>query len=164
LEKLIADCNLGLDKSSNLEQVIAKVKDLTKTPDSSTEITELKQQKTQLETQLAEKQKTITELQTQKPTEEIKSKVIESSKQLGLLSQSFEQKLSKVSSYQELSQLQQEAFKEKLLEKEVSLRRIESNTKQLKVGLVVLIVFLVLGIAGAVSYFVKQKKGVGEKE
>lgn len=155
LEKLITDCNLGIDKSSNLEQIISKIKELTKAPDSSTEITELEQQKSQLETQLKDKETKITELQSKKPTEEIKSEIIESSKQLGLFSSEFQQKLSKVNSYQELAQLQQEAFKEKLLEKESSLQRIESNTKQLKIGLVFLVIVLVSGIIG---YFVKKAR------
>jgi len=159
LEKLITDCNLGIDKNSTLDQVITKIKGFSPTSptENSAKITELEQQKSQLETQLAEKEKTITELQSQKPTEEIKSEIIESSKQLGLFSSEFQQKLSKVSSYQELSQLQQEAVKEKLLEKESSLQRIESNTKQLKIGLVFLVIVLVSGIIG---YFVKQ---AGEK-
>ena len=164
LEKLITDCNLGIDKNSTLDQVITKIKGFSPTSptENSAKITELEQQKSQLETQLAEKEKTITELQSQKPTEEIKSEIIESSKQLGLFSSEFQQKLSKVNSYQELAQLQQEAFKEKLLEKESSLQRIESNTKQLKIGLVFLVIVLVSGIIG---YFVKKaRKSIEEKK
>jgi predicted nucleic acid-binding Zn-ribbon protein len=84
-----------------------------KSPDSSDkdqQITQLTQEKSQLETQIAEKDKTISELQTQKPTEEIKSKVIESSKQLGLFSSEFQHKLDKVNSYQELVKLQEAEF------------------------------------------------------
>jgi len=145
LEKLITDCNLGIDKNSTLDQVITKIKGLSPTSptENSAKITELEQQKSQLETQLAEKEKAITELQSQKPTEEIKSEIIESSKQLGLFNQEFQQKLAKVSTYQELAQLQSEAFKEKLSEKEKSLSRIENNTKQLKVGLIFLVIVLV---------------------
>jgi len=157
LEKLITDCNLGIDKNSTLDQVITKIKGLSPTSptENSAKITELEQQKSQLETQLKDKETKITELQSQKPTEEIKSEIIESSKKLGLFSSEFQQKLSKVNSYQELAQLQQEAFKEKLLEKESSLQRIESNTKQLKIGLVFLVIVLVSGIIG---YFVKQAR------
>ena len=149
LEKLITDCNLGLAKNSSLEQVISKIKGMSPTSptDNSAKITELEQQKSQLETQLVEKEKQITELQTQKPTAEVKEKVIESSKQLGLFSKEFAQKLSKVSNYQELAQVQQEVFEEKLtteVDEKDSAERLNVVLGTLSIGSLLIIFWMLM--------------------
>src|SRR6185295_16351129 len=147
---------LGLAENSTLEQILAKVKDLMKTPDTSDKDTKI----TELQTQITQKDQTIADLQKLKPSTEIKTELIKNSKELGIFTTAYQQKLEQVSSYQELSQIQQEAFKEKLLEKETALTRIEGNTKQLKVGLGVLIVVMVLLSLGGVGYYLTRKKEV----
>ena len=67
-------------------------------------------------------------------------------------------KLTSAKNYQELSRIQNEAFKEKLLEKENSLQKIQSNTEKIKISLVVLIVLIVLSAVGGLGYYISQKK------
>jgi len=98
-----------LDKNSNLEQIINKIKELTKTPDT-TELDQLKREKEQLTAQLAEKEQTITNLQQQNKSngafsEEVKTEIIKENKELGLFSEKHQVKLMNIKSYQELSRV-----------------------------------------------------------
>jgi len=160
LEKI--NTELGLDKNSNLEQIINKIKELTKTPDT-TELDQLKREKEQLTAQLAEKEQTITNLQQQNKSngafsEEVKTEIIKESKELGLFGEKHQVKLTSAKNYQELSRIQNEAFKEKLLEKENSLQKIQSSTEKIKISLVILVVLIVLLAVGGLGYYISQKR------
>ncbi len=117
-----------------------------KTPDSSNkdnQITQLTQEKNQLEAQLKDKETKITELQSPKPTPEVKSQIIESSKQLGLFSSEFQHKLDKVSSYQELVKVQEEEFSYRL-NKEISDKKSADNLN-IVLGVVTIGSLVILG-------------------
>lgn len=150
-QQLISE--LGLAENSDFQSVLAKVKELMKSPDSSekdqqiTQLTQtntqLKQAKSQLETQLTEKETKITELQAQKPTEEVKSQIIESSKQLGLFSSEFQQKLNQAKNYQEVVKIQEEEFSYRL-NKEISDKK-SANSLNIVLGVIALGSLVILG-------------------
>lgn len=89
-------------------------------------------------------------------SEEIKQEVINISQDLGL-SKEYQTKLKQTTSFQQLLEVQTQSFKEKLLEKENSLNRIEKNTKQLKVGLSILIILVIMLVTAMVSYYIKNQ-------
>jgi hypothetical protein len=70
----------------------------------------------------------------------------------------FQTKLSSIKSYQELSRVQNEVFKEKLSEKENSLQKIQSNTEKIKISLIVLVALIALSAVGGIGYYLSKDK------
>ena len=151
-EKLITDCQLGLNKNSSLEQIITKIKENSSL---SLSLSDLKKEKENLQSQIVQKDQTITDLQkpnTQTITE-IKEKIREKAQKIGINTQSLEKSLTDAHSYQQLVELEQKLFSEKLTEKEKSLQVVNQNNSNLKWGLIaswIVLGIVVIGILVAV--------------
>ena len=167
-KQIINDSELDLSKESNLEQLIAKIKELTKNPrpdnrererERERTISDLKKEKEQLQTQLTNKDKIIADLK--KPNTEtmteLKQKLQANWKQLGIASSESEKSLSEVQTYQQLVDLEQKTLADKWQEDKISLQKANQANGKLKIGLIGALVSIII-LLGGLGYMVLRKK------
>jgi len=122
-----------------------------------TAISNLKQEKTDLETQINQKNQAIADLQ--KPNnqtiEEVKEKIRKKAKEMKIDTTQLEKMLENAQSYQQLVDLEQKIFTERLTEKENSLFQSERAKSNLKISLVVTLIGTGVIILGAILLIYK---------
>src|SRR6185312_9688949 len=122
-----------------------------------TAISNLKQEKTDLETQINQKNQAIADLQ--KPNnqtiEEVKEKIRKKAKEMKINATQLEKMLENAQSYQQLVDLEQKIFTERLTEKENSLFQSERAKSNLKISLVVTLIGTGVIILGAILLIYK---------